>query len=278
MVLIPLITLITGCTTSLGSLAVDAALLLSATSGAEEKTVSSGDAVSPDDLPAALTPDPFRTCDAGSTYADLFGQFDADTDGVLDAAEAGTVQDTFDQAPGGADRLWMQWGMLLLAYDEDLDGALSETERATLLADFTTRCEVLQDKLIADFDADGDGVLSEAEQATAEAALAAEEAEHHSCEGMGGEGDTAGPEGDGPPDGDSGARGGDPFHLGPPEGAMVEVDGVPIAPPLLDEFDANADGTLDNDEIAALRAAIRGRITSGDPLMPPPPEGGPGGH
>lgn len=252
--------LLAGCTGStLGDLSADAALLLSATSGGEEKTVSSGDAAGPDDLPAEFQPDPFRTCDAGATYAELFGQFDADTDGLLDAAEESDVQDVYAGAPGGPDRLWMQWGMLLLAYDEDLDGVLAESERATLLADFTTRCEALQARLVADFDADGDGVLSDAEQATAEETLAEQAAEHHSCEGMDGP----------PPDGDSGGRG----MFGPPPDASVTVNGVPIPPPLLDEFDTTGDGTLDDAEIAALRTAIRARITSGDPLM-----GEPGAH
>lgn len=249
--------LLAGCTgTSLGDLSADAALLLSATSGAEEKTVSSGDAASPDDLPAELQPDPFRTCDADATYADLFGQFDADTDGQLDAAEESEVQDVYAGAPGGPDRLWMQWGMLLLAYDEDLDGVLADSERATLLTDFTTRCEALQARLVADFDTDGDGVLSDAEQTTAEETLAEQAAEHHSCEGMDG------------PDGESGRGPG-----GPPPEASVSVNGVPIPPPLLEEFDTDSDGALDDTEVAALRTAIRARITSGEPLM-----GEPGGH
>ena len=251
--LLPL--LLTACSSdALTSLSADAALLLSTTSGAEEKSVSSGDAASPDDLPAELQPDAFRTCDATATYSELFGLFDADTDGKLDSAESGDVQDTYADAPGGSDRLLMQWGMLLLAYDEDLDQTLSATERASLLGDFTTRCDALQSRLIADFDADGDGVLSAEEEATAEATLAETDAEHHSCEGMD----------QGEPPGEHGGQ--------PPElGLTATVDGVPLPPPLMDEFDTSGDGTLDGTELEAMRTAIRARITSGEPLMPPPP-------
>jgi hypothetical protein len=48
------------------------------------------------------------------------------------------------------------------------------------------------------------------------------------------------------------------------------VGGVPVPPPLLEEFDADGDGALSDTEIATLRASLRERITSGAPLMPPP--------
>lgn len=244
-----LILLLSACGVSdLGELPAAADLLLSTTNASEERLNASGAAAGPDDLPPALAPDPFRECDGGATWAGLFGQFDADADGVLDAEEEGAVQATYAEGtdPGAIGRLWMQWGMLLLVYDLDGSGVLEEGERATLLDHFTVRCAPLQTLLVDQFDADGDGVLSEAEEEAARAVLDAMAPVHHEgCEG-------------GPPAG------------GPPEDAPT-VGGVPVPPPLRDECDADGDGTLSGTEAEALRASMRERIRAGDPLMGPPP-------
>lgn len=244
-----LILLLSACGVSdLGDLPAAADLLLSTTSASEERTVSSGSAASPDDLPPEFAPDPFRECDGGATWASLFGQFDADADGVLDVEEEGAVQATYTEGsdPGAIGRLWMQWGMLLLVYDLDGSASLDDSERATLLDDFTIRCATLQSLLVDQFDVDGDGVLSDAEMDVARGVLDAMAPEHHEgCDG-------------GPPMG------------GPPEDAPT-VSGVPVPPPLMDEFDTDGDGTLSGTEADALRTSMRERVRAGDPLMGPPP-------
>ena len=256
--------LLTGCGSSaLSGLTATEKLLVATTSGTEEKTVSSGDAASPDDIPADQRPDPFRECDASATYADLFGRFDSDSDGTLDAPEAKQVDSSWSGVGEGPDqRVMMQWGMLLLTYDVDGSGILEESERATLLSDFTERCVNLQALLVSEFDANGDGTLDADEQATARAALESQAPEHHSgCDKMGGESGESG--GGAPPDG------------APPDGPpddTATVNGVPIPPPLLDEFDADGDGQLSDAELSTLRASLRERVRSGAPLMPPPPE------
>ena len=106
--------------------------------------------------------------------------------------------------------------------------------------------------------------LSDTEKATAEETLQNQQAEHHS----GYDGMERGPEGEK----DSGMNGGRPDMHGPPEDAYT-VGGVPVPPPLLDEFDTDGDGSLSDTELATLRSSLRERVTSGAPLMPPPPEG-----
>lgn len=248
-----------GCGTSgLSSLTAAEQLLLSTTSGAEEKQVSSGSSSTPDDIPADQRPDAFRSCDAASTYSDLFGRFDANSDGNLDTTESKEEQSGWEgQSFDAEQRLMMQWGMLLLAYDADSSGTLEEGERAVLLDDFTVRCTALQSLLTEQFDADGDGSLSTEEQATAQAFLDEQAAEHH-------------------PDCNGGMMEGDRPEGGPPMGKFPDdvqtVGGVPIAPPLMDEFDADGDGSLSDSEIATLRESLRARIREGAPLMPPPPD------
>lgn len=221
-------------------LSAEEELTLSATNGAEESFA--GEAIAVDAVPDAERPDPFRACDASATYSDLFGRYDADGDGALDAREEETVQ------AGRGDRSEMQqrmaelqWGMLVTVYDLDGSGALEDAERVTMLEDFTVRCTAIQAKLLADFDADGDGALDADEQDTARATME-EDREAHCAE-----------------------RG-----EGPPPGARPAIGAVP--PPLLDEFDADGDGALSDTELSTLRAALRAHIRAGDPLLPPPPQ------
>ena len=97
--------LLTGCgTKGLTALSATEKLLVAATSGVEEKSVSSGDASTPDDIPADQRPDLFRECDATATYGDLFGRFDSDTDGKLDSPEQKKVDASWEGRPDGADQ------------------------------------------------------------------------------------------------------------------------------------------------------------------------------
>lgn len=179
----------------------------------------------------------FRGCDANAAFADLFAAADTDGSGALEDSEARPVR----RGPPPE-----HWAVLALVYDADDSGDLSDAERQALLDDFTARCEVLTERVIAEFDADGDGALSAEEQATAEAALADR---HEECTGGGP------PPGDAPTDGE---------RPPPPDAASGDVP-----PPLLDAFDADGSGDLDTSELDTLRTTVRARIRSGEPPGPP---------
>ena len=250
-------------------------LLVSAISGQEDylggaETISGGGGDSTDGVSEEERaegdrrgpPPMFRECDAAGTYTGLFSAYDEDADGELGAPEQDAVMDEHagpEQGPRG-----QLLGMLRVVYDIDVDGQFSEAERATLLDDFTARCQAIHDQILIEFDADGDGDLSEAEQETARAAhqdrMEAARADMKACrEAMGqDECDRGGREGGG----EGAERGDGP----PPEGAEGERgDGPPpIRGPLADEFDTDGDGELSEAEVAALRAEVRERIRSGE--------------
>ena len=233
-------------------------LTLSATTGGEESLAPSDSLMTVSAVPANERPDPLRECDASGTYTELFGRFDANADGALDTQESDSVMTArSDRSDHDAEMVRGQWAMLLAVYDIDGNSVLDDSERATLFADFTERCGVLQAKLLADFDADGDGQLSDSEKDTARASLQKEMGAH------GGDAE----HGDQP--------GEDCDHAPPENGTDGDRPAAPAAgelpPPLVDEFDANSDGTLDDAELSTLRDTMRERIRSGAPLMPPPP-------
>lgn len=234
--------LLSACSGVGDSLSADEELLLSATGGAEEGLVSRAaygalGAESDPDQPPLL-----RECDADGTYHDIFASYDADGDGALDHPEQEDVSDArADRGDIERREIEMRWRMMLLIYDLDEDGALSDSERATLFDDFTVRCEVLSDKLLAEFDADGDGTLSADELATATATLEAERAAHYAEMG--------------PPEG----------HDGPPP-----EPGSRAVPPGLEHYDTDGDALLSDAELSALRDALRALIRAGEPPVEPP--------
>ena len=227
------------CSTA-SSLSAEDELTLSATTGGEEAV--SGGTMSPMAIPTSERPDPFRACDAEGGFEALFDRYDADGDGRLDRPEEEEVTGSRGRGPDEEQMVMAQWALLVTIYDTDGDGAISTTERADLLSDFTTRCESLQARLLAEYDTDGDGVLSDSEEETARAAIEAEmeamRADH--------------PEG-GPPE---------PPEGGPPEAGTAP----PVPPPLLDEFDTDGDGSLSDAERTTLRDTMRARIRDGEPL------------
>jgi hypothetical protein len=208
------------------------------------------------------TPPMFRECDAAGTYTGLFSAYDEDADGELGAPEQDEVMSEHagpDQGPRG-----QLLGMLRVVYDVDADGQFSDAERATLLEDFTARCEAIHEAVLAEFDADGDGELNDAEQEAArdahqERMEAAREDMEDCREAMGMD------ECDG---GEGGGGGGERGDGPPPEGAEGEGergDGPPpIRGPLADEFDADGDGELSESELDTLRTELRARIRSGE--------------
>jgi hypothetical protein len=256
-------------------------LLLSAISGEEDYLSSAREASGEQgEAPADMgeeeraegdrqgPPPMFRECDALGTYTGLFSAYDENEDGELGAPEQDEVMDE-QQGPqkGPRDHLL---GMLRVVYDVDADGQFSEAERATLLADFTERCENIHAQVLAEFDADGDGELNDEEQEAARTAhqerMEAARADMEECrEAMGMDECEGKPEG-----GEGGERGGEGSEGGergaPPEGAEGEGEGPPpIRGPLADEFDADGDGEISESELETLRADVRERITSGAP-------------
>lgn len=245
---LPALFLLAGCSAVSDALSAVEELALSATTGAEESLL--GGTMSPAAIPADERPDPFRECDASGAFEALFARYDADADGALDAPEEDEVHAARDHRDAEQERrVGAQWALLLAVYDTDGDAILSDTEQSVLFDDFTVRCETVQALLTAEYDADGDGVLSEAEMDTARAEMEAEMAEN--------------PHGP-PPEGEAGDETGAGPHGPPPEGEPPAPGSVP--PPLLEEFDADGDGALSEDERVTMQAAMRERIRAGDPL------------
>lgn len=233
------------------------AILMTAISGEEEYSTARSDG----------PPDPFRPelgreCDASGDFDRIFGLFDEDADKSLNIRERGDVRDDLGSMVGdkgegkekGPPPPLMD--LLFLVYDLDESGDFSESERATVLEDFTVRCEAIQAMLLESFDADGDGTLSETELDTAREALDTLREEHgDDMEGACPEGEGGGP--GGPPPGEGGER---------PEGLS----------PLAQEFDTNGDGELSDSEHEELRSVMRERVRTGAPPSedgPPPMPG-----
>lgn len=179
----------------------------------------------------------FRECDARADFEALFEHYDADASRSLEGSESEEVEEDMGGCSRGQDHHRQgQLELLMLVYDLDADGELSESEKETLFADFTARCEALHDQLLADFDADGDGELSEDEQEAAREAGDAMREEHRAAM----------------------------------DECRPEMGEEPPPPPWMVEFDSDADGELSESELDALRDAMRERLTSGEPPGEPP--------
>jgi hypothetical protein len=223
------------------SLTAEDSLLAAAINGEEDQLADTALAEADGELLDATRP-----CDAAGEHMRLRDAADADGSGELDGVEpADTLR---HHGPPPHRFAFIRW-----VYDSNDDGTLDDAERATLLDDHSARCEALQAQLLADFDANGDGTLDETEL---EAARAAREARR---------------EEQGPPEGAPPAGGGDCENMhgrpgqrpgGGPGGRPAELTGAP--PPVVDEFDVDADGTLSAGEAATARAALRERIRSGE--------------
>jgi len=251
-----------GLDATLTELDAEKELMLSAISSEREALVQDDDQLG--SAPDRAEPDQPRLdgdCDVQGHFEQIFARYDEDTSGELEEPEEMDVSAERDhRSDDERMRRIHAWVALEVTFDADDDGALSEAERQTLMDDFTIRCEVMQERILADFDADGDGELSEAEMAEAEAELEARRAEHEAeREAQGGE------RGEGPPEGaEGGERGG--------EQGGERPDGPPSMEELragfLSHWDTDGDGETDADERAEGRADMRERITSGAPLGP----------
>ena len=265
--ILPLSLLLSGALTGCGAtddLSTQDQLTLAAISG-EEEEVAQGDS----DLAGGETNRRplFRECDAERTLAQVMQTYDSNDDGeVAGPAEEDRLQEDQGERPGAAHRRAVRWERLAFVYDADDSGDLSDAERATLLSDFTERCEAMHARLIEEFDADGDGELSEEEREVVRETMEANRAER---EAAGPEGCNRGSEmGEGGPEGRPDVGEGGPEMGGPPASAAEHSP----EDRFLGEFDLNTDGELDATELSSLRDAVRERIRSGDgarPLSPP---------
>lgn len=248
-----------------------------AASGAEE-TFDGIDASALSDAP-----DPAGACDAARIR-----------DHVVRVYSAGA-----DSAAGGLpmhrghDRNMFR--LLGFVYDADDSASLDEAEQAAIVSDFTAGCAAFAARLLAEFDTDGDGTLSAEELAAARATLAARHpaplpGDRHPPE----DGSTDDVRPPPPPDGatddatDDADRPPPPDGSGhrgpPPDGACPRRDGSagqgarpsPMQG-LVAEYDVDGDGTLNAEERATLRAAVRARIVAGEsPFARPGPAANPG--
>lgn len=233
--LLPLLALAAAGCEAVAEANAEDSLTSAAISGQEEELASSG--MGRGNGPGL---DPMRGCDARADHEALWARADIDGSGKLDNDE----QDETVREHGRPPR---HFHMLRWVYDTDDSGELDDAERAVLLEDHTARCDALQARLLAEFDADGNGTLDDAELEAAEAAREAARAE-----------------GGGRPEGVGGR----------PEGAGGRGAGRPMVgsapPPVVDEFDADGNGTLSDEEKATARATLRERIRSGErPVAPP---------
>ena len=272
---------------SASTLSAEDELLLTALSGEEEALSRSpegaeGDSAYADpmsDEAGGDRPPLMRECDAEGTYTGLFSAYDGDASGALEAPEEEQVAEARgERGPEEDLRRVIAFTVIQRVYDANDDQQLSESERNTLFADFTERCEVLHDRLVEDFDTDGDGVLSDSELQAAEEELHAREEERRAeCEAedpMGGAGGPPeGADGEGPPEGGGpDGMGSGPYGSGP-DGSEPPDPRDMVEHMLLDRFDTDGDGAWSGTELADMQAELRARIVSGEHLAPegPPP-------
>jgi len=223
-------------------------LLLTAISGEEEDLAR----ISSDLLPDGATvgrPALFRVCGVGSTHQQLWQQYDLDVDGALSEDERAALWS--ERSPVERVQLVrraLRFKRIRRVYDEDENAELSPAERANLEADFTARCQVKHDDLLAEFDIDDSGVLEPPERLVVRAERL-ENALEFRADFL----DSWDADGDG--------------HIDPDEAREIR-DAIPAQIEAyrveqLALFDANGDGVLDADERAAQRAQQREWIAAG---------------
>ncbi len=251
--------LLAGCASPVGSdLSAEGELMLTAISAEEEGLRDGVDDFYGDPERAGTDVDQpriGRDCDSSAIADSLFAQYDRDADSQLDSDEESEVWQARSER---GQRHWrhraMRWQLLELVYDADADGELGKLERGELLADFTTRCEVRQEELLAEYDADGDGELSDEELELVRAELEEQREERgEMCNGGGG---------DRPEGAERGER---------PEGASLRGMGrerPDVSEVVTQAWDEDGDGSLSVGEREAMTSTIRERITTGERISP----------
>ncbi len=220
----------------------EAELLLSTTSGEEEAMALNEQSVESYGAPLEIDqPLLFRDCDAPDHFTQLFADYDSNDNQDLEADEEDNIHAHRKGRDRGQQRMaHHRWHFLNWLYDANDDDVLAEDERSVLLDDHTARCESIHAVIMDEYDADGDGLLSEAEQEQAMAAAMDRHEAHH----------------DRMREHHKADRRGHPGH-------RHERPDVP--PPVMEEFDADADGALSLEEAQTARSELRQRIRSGEP-------------
>ena len=126
--------------------------------------------ITPDDAPICSPKRPILTADDVEIYSGVFGQFDKDRSGSIDAAELGSVLDLL-----GASVEPEVLARMLAEADDDGDGAIDEKEFLQLMAkNVGSQGSMLEGELRYAFsalDEDGSGSIDKAELTTACAGL-----------------------------------------------------------------------------------------------------------
>ncbi len=204
---------VTGCGLDYDLSAIES-LVVSSINGAEDYLASN---------PSDVAGSALRSCDVADTYEGIFDSVDADGNGSLDEDEANAAVSRYAMDEAQAALL----GLVKFVYDLDDDGQFSEAELDMLFADFSERCEALQDDLDVS-EQPGGGASADG----------------------GGRGPRSGERGDMDECRES--------CSGRSEGEDAGVG------PVVEEFDADRDGMLDDGETAEARSTLRSRLRTGD--------------
>ncbi len=251
--------LVVGCADSNDTITGQQELALTAISGAEEELLPGASDLGTPSGEAGVDvdrPPLFRDCDARAILDRIVGQYDDDGSGQVDEQpEEDAVWEARDERPDHAQRRRARaWHRLAFVYDADDSGDLDDSEMATLLDDFSVRCEAIHARLLEEFDADGSGDLDEDELAAAHAEMEARREERRAEMDEQGGAHHMGAS-DGMADGGGPDAGGDG---GPRMGDRPD--------PMVATWDVDGDGELSADELATMRAEVRERIRSGEPM------------
>jgi hypothetical protein len=210
--------------------------------------------------------------DDGS-FGSALGEGSPEPGGQCDATKIrdGIVANFTADAPPTHGRHGRRWAELGLVYDANDDGTLDAAEQQAIFDDFSAGCAAIRTQLLAKWDTDQDGTLSESELAAARTAHEAEEAAREAArgddrhDGRHGEGGRRGGKGG------KGGRHGDHHGGRDGDGDHDRRDHAARPSPLVKEFDANGDGSLDAAEKATMRSTVRARIAAGErPFTKPP--------
>ena len=197
--------------------------------------------------------------------ADIVKRFDRNGDGRLDETEKVAAKETMarEGRPGQANRRPQNpqpGGMRerLAEFDRNSDGRLDETERTQMQTTMLARIEQ-NPAAMRRFDADGDGKLNETERAAARTEMGNRMAQPGRPQGP--QNPQAGPPrpGPGPRDNVGSNPAGQPRGPVRPEVADALRARAEGNPRMLNRFDRNGDGKLDDAEWAAAQQQVGAR-------------------
>ena len=194
-------------------------------------------------------------------HGGMWKQFDKDGDGALSDAE------TADMKAAWAAHHGVRKNAMLSKFDKDGDGTLSEAETAEMKAAWATHRDVRKKEMLAKFDEDGDGQISAEEKMNARKSRESEMRKQ-----MFGVMDTSG---DGKLStaeiqakieqmrGKCEGRKASDSKLTEEEKAAMKSTSEEWINEMVSKFDADGDGQIAENEVAAGMAALRGQCHKG---------------